>query len=181
MVLCLGMLSRGRLSLADHRAIIDQIFRTGNPRICPAFHDRSSAKGSPTAPGVTGGRLDELPETIVQFGEGAFLRGFADWMVDIANEKGLMRGSIAVVPPVRDVMADPIEAQDGLYTLLLRGMMQGQEIEERRIVSSIRRAIRPHSQWNELVACFRSRPLRFVISNTTEAGICYVDEPYRPA
>ncbi|MGO9114740.1 MAG: tagaturonate reductase [Thermoguttaceae bacterium] len=137
-------------------------------------------QGLPRADGITGGRLDELPETIVQFGEGAFLRGFADWMVDIANEKGLMHAGIVVVPPVRDAMADPIEAQDGLYTLVLRGMVNSKGIEERRIVSSIRRVIRPHSQWNELVACFRSRPLRVVISNTTEAGICYVDEPYWP-
>jgi len=137
-------------------------------------------QGLPRADGITGGRLDELPETIVQFGEGAFLRGFADWMIDIANEQGLMHAGIVVVPPVRDAMADPIEVQDCLYTLLLRGIVQGNAIEERRIVSSIRRVIRPHSQWDELVACFRRQPLRVVISNTTEAGIRYADEPYRP-
>jgi len=115
----------------------------------------------------------------VQFGEGAFLRGFADWMVDIANEQGLMHAGIVVVPPVRDAMADPINTQDGLYTVLLRGMAEAKPTEERRIVTSIRRAIRPHSQWQELLACFRNQPLRFVISNTTEAGIRYVEEPYR--
>ncbi len=137
-------------------------------------------QGFPRTRGITGGCLEELPETIVQFGEGAFLRGFADWMIDIANEKGLMHAGIVVVPPVRDAMADPIEAQDGLYTVLLRSSVDGKATEERRIVSSIRRAIRPHGQWNELAACFRSPPLRFVISNTTEAGIRYVEEPYRP-
>jgi len=136
-------------------------------------------QGLPRPEGISFGRLDDLPETIVQFGEGAFLRGFADWMVDIANEQGLMRAGIVVVPPVRDAMADPIDAQDGLYTLLLRGTTAGEPTEVRRIVSSIRRAIRPHSQWQELLACFRSKSLRLVISNTTEAGIRYVAEPYR--
>jgi tagaturonate reductase len=99
-------------------------------------------------------------------------------MVDIANEQRLMNAGIVVAPPVRDAMADPIDAQDGLYTLLLRGRTCGKQVEERRIVTSIHRAIRPHAQWQELVACFRSQQLRIVVSNTTEAGIRYVDEPF---
>jgi tagaturonate reductase len=141
-------------------------------------------QGLPHREMTTGGRLEpagsELPETILQFGEGAFLRGFVDWMVDIANEQGQMRAGIVVVPPCRDERAEPFDAQDGLYTLLLRGMRDGKEVEERRIVTSIRRAIRPDSQWHDLVACFRGPALRFVVSNTTEAGIRYVDETYQP-
>jgi tagaturonate reductase len=135
-----------------------------------------AAPWSPVAVGV----LADLPETIVQFGEGAFLRGFVDWMVDIANEKGLLGGSIVVVQPIRQGMARLLNQQEGLYTLLLRGVQDGQVVESRRIITAVRRAIQPYEQWPEAAECFRNPGLRIVVSNTTEAGIVYVDEPYRP-
>ena len=116
----------------------------------------------------------------MQFGEGGFLRAFVDWMVDIANEKGLLGGSVVVVQPIRQGMAHILNEQEGLYTLLLRGVQQGQVVESRRVVTAVRRAIQPYEQWEELAACFRSPAVRFVVSNTTEAGIVYVDEPLRP-
>lgn len=130
-------------------------------------------------PSIAIGPLADLPETIVQFGEGAFLRAFVDWMVDIANEKGLLGGSIAVVQPIREGTARLLNEQDGLYTLLLRGVQGGQVVESRRIITAVRRAIQPYEQWQELAECFRNPGLRFVVSNTTEAGIVYVDEPFR--
>jgi tagaturonate reductase len=126
------------------------------------------------------GVLDRLPETIVQFGGGGFLRAFVDWMVDIANEKGLLGGSVVVVQSIRQGMAPILNEQEGLYTVLLRGVQQGQVVESRRIVTAVRRALQPYQQWEELAACFRSPAVRFVVSNTTEAGIVYVDEPLRP-
>ncbi len=131
-------------------------------------------------PRVAVGVLADLPETIVQFGEGAFLRGFVDWMVDIANEKGLLGGSIVVVQPVRREMARLLNEQEGLYTVLLRGVQDGRVVESRRIVTAVRRALQAREQWQELAECFRSPGVRIVVSNTTEAGIVYVEEPYRP-
>ncbi len=131
-------------------------------------------------PPVAVGVLADLPETMVQFGEGAFLRGFVDWMVDIANEKGLLGGSIVVVQPIRQGTVRLLNEQEGLYTLLLRGVQGGQIVESRRIITAVRRAIQPYEQWEELAECFRNPGLRIVVSNTTEAGIVYVDEPYRP-
>ena len=125
-------------------------------------------------PGVAVGVLADLPETIVQFGEGAFLRGFADWMIDIANEKGLLGGSIVVVQPIRQGMARALNEQEGLYTLLLRGVQAGHVVESRRVITAIRRAIQPYEQWDALAECFRSPAIRIVVSNTTEAGIVYV-------
>ena len=129
---------------------------------------------------VAGGVLTDLPEKIVQFGEGAFLRAFVDWMVNVANEKGLLGGSIVVVPPVRQEMAHRLNRQDGLYTVLLRGLQDGQVVESRRIVTAVRRAVQPYRQWDVLADCFRNPAVRFVVSNTTEAGIVYAEEPYRP-
>ncbi len=131
-------------------------------------------------PQLAVGVLDRLPETIVQFGGGGFLRAFVDWMVDIANEKGLLGGSVVVVQSIRQGMAHILNEQEGLYTVLLRGVQQGQVVESRRIVTAVRRALQPYQQWEELAACFRSPAVRFVVSNTTEAGIVYVDEPLRP-
>ena len=131
-------------------------------------------------PAVAGRVSADLPETIVQFGSGAFLRAFVDWMVDVANEKGLLGGSIVVVQSIGKDAARTLNEQDGLYTVLLRGVQNGRVVESRRIVTAVRRAIRPREQWAELAACFRAPGVRFVVSNTTEAGIVYVAEPFRP-
>jgi tagaturonate reductase len=122
-----------------------------------------------------------LPEKILQFGEGNFLRGFADWKVDALNRKGLFNGSIVVVQPVKQGLVDVLQAQEGLYTLLLRGIQGGKLVESREIISSISRALNPYEQWAEVARLARSEDLRFVFSNTTEAGIAYVAEPHDPA
>jgi tagaturonate reductase len=131
-------------------------------------------------PGVVGGVLADLPEQVVQFGEGNFLRAFADWMIDILNEAGLFGGRVVVVQPICTGLAALLNEQDGLYTQLLRGVQEGQVVQQRRIVTAISRAINPYESWAEVVRCFHSPQLRWVVSNTTEAGIAMVDEPYRP-
>ena len=72
-----------------------------------------------------------LPERILQFGEGNFLRGFADWMVDTLNRQGVFNGSIVVVQPVKQGLVDVLQQQAGLYTLLLRGITGGKLTETR--------------------------------------------------
>ena len=79
--------------------------------------------------GLSGGNVAELPERILQFGEGNFLRGFADWMVDELNARGLPAGRVAVVQPIRQGMAAQLNAQDGLYTLISRGIEGGKLVE----------------------------------------------------
>ncbi|MGO8751564.1 MAG: tagaturonate reductase [Thermoguttaceae bacterium] len=130
--------------------------------------------------GVVRGVLTDFPEKVVQFGEGNFLRAFADWMFDELNEAGEFGGRVVVVQPIRHGMASLLNEQEGLYTLLLRGVQQGQVVRRLRIVTSISRAIDPYDCWEEVARCFHSPCLRFVVSNTTEAGIALVDEPYLP-
>jgi len=129
-------------------------------------------------PSLSCGGVEKLPERIVQFGEGNFLRAFADWMVCELNAKDLFKGSILVAQPIRQGMAPQIQAQDGLYTVLARGVDRGRTVDQRRLCTSISRAINPYDQWAELQAAFRSSELRFQISNTTEAGIAYVEEAF---
>lgn len=130
------------------------------------------------APSIARGPADVYPERVVQFGEGNFLRAFADWMIDEVNSQKLFRGQVLVAQPIRQGMAGALNAQDGVYTLLMRGVQNGKVVEARRIITATRRAVNPYEQWSELVAAFRGPDVRFVVSNTTEAGITYVPEAF---
>lgn len=120
------------------------------------------------------------PVTILQIGDGNFLRGFADWMIDICNEKGLMRAGVAIAQPLPEGMAPRLDAQEGLFTVLLRGVENGQAVKSRRVVSCVSRALNPYTQWQAMCALAADPALRFVLSNTTEAGIADIEEAFVP-
>ena len=120
------------------------------------------------------------PITVLQIGDGNFLRGFVDWMIDVANEKGTFAGGVAIAQPLPTGLAEALEAQENLYTVLLRGRVDGREVIDRRIVSTVQRSLDPHTQWDAFRSIACSRDLRFVVSNTTEAGIVDVVEPLDP-
>lgn len=118
--------------------------------------------------------LREAPERILQFGEGAFLRAFADYSVDLANEKYAFNGKVVVVQPKGgNGAAARLNAQEGLYTLYIRGLQNGKPSEERRIISCISRCIDPKTEYAALLECARNPDLRYIVSNTTEAGIVF--------
>jgi tagaturonate reductase len=112
-------------------------------------------------------------EKVLQFGEGGFLRGFVDWMIDGMNRKGLFNGSVVVVQPITQGMVAKINEQNGAYTHLARGLQNGQIVEEKEVITSIRRGINPYAQFAEYLNCAHNPDLRFIVSNTTEAGIAY--------
>ncbi|MFC5470491.1 tagaturonate reductase [Cohnella suwonensis] len=121
----------------------------------------------------------ESPVTVLQIGEGNFLRGFFDWMIHECREQGLYAGGIAVTQPRPSGKAkiEALAAQDGLYTLVTRGIENGERIERAQIVTSIAEAFDPYGDWKRFVALAESPSLRFVVSNTTEAGLAYRPEP----
>ena len=123
--------------------------------------------------GYDGYLLPQGPEKVLQFGSGNFLRGFADYFIDVANEKADFNGKIVVVQSVTPGTAEKINAQDGLYTLYLRGFAEGERVEEKRLISAISRCINPCEDYASFLACARNRDLRYIISNTTEAGIFF--------
>jgi tagaturonate reductase len=112
-----------------------------------------------------------LPERVLQFGEGNFLRAFVDWMLGRMNRRGSFDGRAVLVQPIASGMADAINAQDGLYTVVLRGLQHGEAVETTELVTSVSRALNPYADYDAFLACARNPDLRFVISNTTEAGI----------
>ena len=116
---------------------------------------------------------DNLPERVIQFGEGNFLRAFVDWMFHQVNKQGKFNGRVVVVQPISEGMVDTLNGQDGLYTLLLRGLQDGKIKEYKEIISSISRGINPYADWDGFIKCAENSTIEFVISNTTEAGIVY--------
>ncbi len=129
---------------------------------------------------ITVGKTDDAPVKIMQFGEGNFLRAFVDWMINRINQKGLFSGSVAVVQPIERGLADMINAQDGLYTLYLRGVENGEVKVQKEIITSVKECINPYTDWAKTVEYAESNEFRFVISNTTEAGIEFAEEKFTP-
>ena len=115
--------------------------------------------------------LPALPERIVQFGEGNFLRAFVDWMVHRMNSAGVFNGRVVLVQPIAQGLTDVINAQDGLYTVALRGRQNGRIVNTKEVVTSISRCVNPYADFDAYLACAISPDLRFIVSNTTEAGI----------
>lgn len=116
---------------------------------------------------------ETLPERILQFGEGGFLRGFVDWMVHGMNQKGLFNGRVVVVQPIAHGQVEKLNEQDGAYTLLMRGVENGKVIERQELITSISRGINPYTHYPDYLKCAENPDLRFIVSNTTEAGIVF--------
>ena len=110
-------------------------------------------------------------EKVLQFGEGGFLRGFADWMLQKMTDAKVWQGKVVVVQPIEKGMCDLLTAQGCKYHHVIRGA-EGVETTEVGVIS---RCIKPYEEWNEYLALAEVPTLRFVISNTTEAGIVYID------
>jgi len=121
----------------------------------------------------TYGDYKQYPEKVLQFGEGNFLRAFVDWQIDKMNKQADFNGSVVVVQPIEFGLVDKLNEQDGLYTLYLQGMNEGKAIQEHSVINSISRGINPYTQHAEYLKIAENPELRFVFSNTTEAGIAY--------
>lgn len=108
---------------------------------------------------------------ILQFGEGNFLRAFVDWIIQQMNNTGVFEGSVAVVQPVNMGRIEAMKEQDGLYTLFLQGLQNGEKVFKSEIIDVIDDLINPYTDYDKYLAYAKSEDLQFVISNTTEAGI----------
>lgn len=124
-------------------------------------------------------QYDQFPERIIQFGEGNFIRAFVDWMIHETNKQGLYDGRIVVVQPIPyGNIISKLNEQDGLYTLVMQGIENNKQVEKYELVSSISRGINPYENWEDVLKVAESPLLEFVFSNTTEAGLTYVEEAF---
>lgn len=111
------------------------------------------------------------PIQVLQYGEGKFLRAFADYFIDIANESGVFFGSVAVVQPISSGNLQPFKEQDNKYTVILRGKENGKKIDDSRLITCISKTLSCYENYDEYIALAELDSLKFIISNTTEAGI----------
>ena len=113
-----------------------------------------------------------MKEKVIQFGEGGFLRGFADWMLQIVNENTDFDGKVVVVQPIENGMCDILSEQNCEYTHICRGA----EGVQTKKVDVISRCIKPYDNFEAYLELALNPDFRFIISNTTEAGITYNEE-----
>ena len=117
----------------------------------------------------------ERPVRVLQFGEGNFLRAFVDYMIDIANEQGRFNGDIVLVKPIEFGSLDRFHEQECQYTVQLRGIVDGEPKRINRIVTSVADAVDAYGEYEKYAAFAKLDTLRYIVSNTTEAGIVYDD------
>ena len=115
-----------------------------------------------------------MKETVLQFGEGGFLRGFVDNFIHQMNEQGTFAGKVVVVQPLEKGLIGVLNEQGGKYHLYERGMENGKEVNLLREITSISRGIDPYKDYDAFLAAAANPDLRFIFSNTTEAGIEYI-------
>ena len=113
------------------------------------------------------------PERVIQFGEGNFLRAFVDWIISQINERTDFNGSVVVVQPIEKGLVDMLNSQDGLYHVNLQGMEKGQTVNSYRLIDVVSRAINPYRDFDDYEKLAELPDVRFVVSNTTEAGIAF--------
>ena len=118
------------------------------------------------------GKVDR-PIKVVQFGEGNFLRAFVDYMIDVANEEKHFDGDIVLVKPIKYGNLESFHQQENVYTVLLRGLEKNEEKNIKRVITSIADAVDAYEEYDKYAALAKVDTLRFVVSNTTEAGIVY--------
>lgn len=125
--------------------------------------------------GYTGYLLKNAPERVLQFGEGNFLRAFADYWFDMANEKAGWNGKCVLVQPIAQGLTQLINRQEGLYTLYLRGRQNGEKVDAKRVISSVSRCLNPYGKqdYDAMMDVAAGEALEYIVSNTTEAGIVY--------
>ena len=127
--------------------------------------ERLNRKSAPQAKRYT--------EKVIQFGEGNFLRAFIEWIIWKTNQKTDFNGSVVVVQPIEKGMVDWLNEQDGLYHLNLQGLLKGETVDSLDLIDVVSRGLNPYVDFNSYLELAEQPDIRFVISNTTEAGIAF--------
>ena len=121
----------------------------------------------------TAPQAKKYTEKIIQFGEGNFLRAFIEWIIWKTNQKTGFDASVVVVQPIEKGMVEWLNNQDGLYHLNLQGLSNGQSVDSVDLIDVISRGLNPYTDFEEYLKLAEQPQMRFVISNTTEAGIAF--------
>lgn len=120
---------------------------------------------------TTANKPVQYPVRVMQFGGGNFLRAFCDWMFDVLNKTTNFNGSVVVVKPTKRGDYTELRTQEGLFHVALDGVRNGTLVSEVTLVESVSKVIQPYTEWNDYLALAEAPEMRFIVSNTTEAGI----------
>lgn len=120
-------------------------------------------------------KYGSYPERILQFGDGNFLRAFCGFIIEKANKENILNSSIVISQNTETGKASELNNQNGIYTLIIRGKENGENIENIEQITSVSRCLNPYTEYDKLLDIFKSEDLNLIISNTTEAGIVYDD------
>ncbi len=124
-------------------------------------------------------KIFDLPEKVLQFGTGVLLRGLPNYYIDKANRQGVFNGRVVVVKSTDTGSATDFDRQDSLYTLHIKGIDEGNHVDEQIICSAISRVLSAGTDWDAILKVAQSPDLQVVISNTTEVGIQLVQDDIR--
>lgn len=125
---------------------------------------------------TTANKPKTLPLKVMQFGGGNFLRAFVDLMVHIMNEKTDFNGGVAIIKPTNQGDYAALKSQGGLFYVVLDGVVNGALVSEKTLVSAVQTIINPYTDWRGYLELAKIESLRFIVSNTTEAGIKFDPE-----
>ena len=113
---------------------------------------------------------------IIQFGEGGFLRGFVDWIVELTNESTDFDAGVTVVQPIEKGMCEMLEKQNCTYTHIMRGLKDGVPTVDKKIINVIKDTVEPYKDFESYLKLSQNPEFKFIVSNTTESGIAFSDE-----
>ena len=113
------------------------------------------------------------PIKVLQFGSGNFLRGFADWIIDVMNERTDFNGAIQIIQSVSQETGKALNEQEGLYHVVINGIRNNAPVSETRLITCVRGAMSPEQDFSSFLKLAENPDLEFIISNTTEAGIVF--------
>ena len=122
---------------------------------------------------TTAPQAKRYTEKVIQFGEGNFLRAFIEWIIWKTNQKTDFNASVVIVQPIEKGMVDWLNEQDGLYHLNLQGLLNGEAVDSVDLIDVVSRGLNPYREFSEYLKLAEQPEMRFIISNTTEAGIAF--------
>jgi tagaturonate reductase len=120
-------------------------------------------------------KIFTFQEKILKFGTGVLLRGLVDYLVDKANKQGIYEGRIVVIKST-DGETTEFSSQDNLYTTHIKGIAQGELVDNVLVNAAISRVLQSNASWREILETVHQPEIQTIVSNTTEVGIQYVPE-----
>ncbi|WP_183578215.1 tagaturonate reductase [Mucilaginibacter sp. X5P1] len=133
---------------------------------------KNNLPGLSGAPGVKfpDQKVFSLPEKVLQFGTGVFVRGLIDYYINKANHAGIFNGRAVLIKSTEAGDINSFNVQDNLFTQIMKSTNDGVEIEETIVNAAISRVINA-KDWAQVLACAANPGIKIIISNTTEIGI----------